>query len=141
MENFTPVSALLGGFLIGLAAAVLFLANGRIAGISGILGNLLSPTKNDVAWRVVFLLGLVMGTMLWRVVDPSDQGIAVTASVPTLIIGGLLVGLGTRIGGGCTSGHGVCGIARLSRRSITATAAFMGSAMITVYLARHVLGG
>ncbi len=140
MENFTPVSALLGGLLIGLAAAVLFLANGRIAGISGILGNLLSPTRNDIAWRVVFLLGLVMGTMLWRAVDPSDQGIAVTASVPTLIIGGLLVGLGTRIGGGCTSGHGVCGIARLSWRSITATAAFMGSAMITVYLARHVLG-
>lgn len=141
MENFTPVSAFLGGLLIGLAAAVLFLVNGRIAGISGILGNLLSPTRNDIAWRVVFLLGLVVGTMLWRLVDPSDHGITVTASVPTLIIGGLLVGLGTRIGGGCTSGHGVCGIARLSRRSITATAAFMGSAMITVYLARHVLGG
>jgi len=141
MENFTPVSAFLGGLLIGLAAAVLFLVNGRIAGISGILGNLLSPTRNDIAWRVVFLLGLVVGTMLWRLVDPSDHGITVTASVPTLIIGGLLVGLGTRIGGGCTSGHGVCGMARLSPRSVAATAIFFVTAAATVFMMHHVVGG
>ncbi|MDJ0949549.1 MAG: YeeE/YedE family protein [Alphaproteobacteria bacterium] len=141
MENFTPVSALIGGLLIGVAASMLLLLNGRIAGISGIAGGLLSPARGDVAWRLLFLAGLALGAALWRLVGPEPQAIALTGSLPTLIAGGLLVGFGTRLGGGCTSGHGVCGIARLSKRSITATAVFMASAFVTVFVVRHVFGG
>lgn len=142
MENFTPVSALLGGLLIGAAATVLLAVNGRIAGISGILGGLLERSRpGDAAWRVLFLAGLVLGTLAWRMAAPAGQDITLDASLPVLILGGLAVGLGTRLGGGCTSGHGVCGIARLSPRSIVATATFMLSAGLTVYLVRHVLAG
>jgi len=142
LENFTPVSALLGGLLIGAAATVLLAVNGRIAGISGILGGLLERSRpGDAAWRVLFLAGLVLGTLAWRMAAPAGQDITLDASLPVLILGGLAVGLGTRLGGGCTSGHGVCGIARLSPRSIVATATFMLSAGLTVYLVRHVLAG
>ena len=141
MDNFTPVSALIGGALIGLAASVLLLFNGRTAGISGILGGMVSLTKGDTAWRAVFLGALVVGALLYRLVDPASAEITITGSVPMLVVGGLVVGYGTRLGSGCTSGHGVCGIAKLSGRSIVATLCFMAAAAVTVYVARHVVGG
>ena len=139
IENFTPVSALIGGALIGIAATLLLALNGRIAGVSGVLGRLFDPVPGDVAWRVVFLLGLMLGARAYGLFQPVR--IEVTSSIIVLVIGGLLVGYGTQLGNGCTSGHGVCGIARLSPRSIAATLVFMASAAITVYLARHVIGG
>ncbi len=140
MENFTPYSALAGGLLIGLAASLLLLLNGRIAGISGILFGLLAPAQGEIAWRVLFIVGLVAGTVAYRGIDPADI-ISIEASWPLLIIGGLLVGFGTRVGGGCTSGHGICGIGRLSPRGLTATPVFMLSAGVTLYVVRHVVGG
>ncbi len=140
MENFTPVSALAGGVLIGLAASILLLFNGRIAGISGIVGGLTLLPKGDIVWRALFLAGLVVGALGYRLAD-SGAAIEVTGSLPLLVIGGLIVGYGTRLGSGCTSGHGVCGIARLSGRSIAATLCFMVSAAATVVVARHVVGG
>lgn len=140
MENFTPVSALIGGALIGISAGFLPWLNGRIAGISGITGDLLSPGKGEIGWRALFLLGLVGGVAIYRLAGGGLQSIEITGSVPILLIGGLLVGLGTGIGGGCTSGHGVCGIARLSPRSIVATLVFLGVAAGTVFVTRHVMG-
>ena len=139
IENFTPVSALIGGALIGIAATLLLVLNGRIAGVSGIVGRLFEPVSGDVAWRVMFLAGLMLGAGAYGLFQPVS--IQVTNSILVLVIGGLLVGYGTQLGNGCTSGHGVCGIARLSPRSIAATLVFMASAAITVYLARHVIGG
>lgn len=141
MENFTPVAALAGGALIGAAATLLLWLNGRIAGISGIAGGLLTPGRNDTLWRIAFLCGLVIGAALWRGTGGAPQTIEITGSLPLLIGGGLLVGFGTRIGGGCTSGHGVCGLARLSPRSLTATLIFMIAAGLTVYAVRHLAGG
>ena len=140
MENFTPLSALAGGVLIGLAASILLLFNGRMAGISGIVGGLTSLPKGDMVWRGLFLAGLAVGALGYRLAD-SGAAIEVTGSLPLLVIGGLIVGHGTRLGSGCTSGHGVCGIARLSGRSIVATLCFMVSAAATVFVARHVVGG
>jgi len=137
--HFTPWASLAGGILIGLAAALLLLANGRVAGISGILGGLLRPARGDVAWRVAFLGGLFLAPLVWlalRAMPPAQ----VDQSPALLAAAGLLVGLGTRFGSGCTSGHGVCGIARLSPRSLTATACFMAAGIVTVFIARHVLG-
>jgi uncharacterized membrane protein YedE/YeeE len=131
-------AALAGGALIGLAANVLVIFNGRIAGISGILGGLLSGTNRDISWRMAFLCGLIVAPLLygwfqpWPIVDMQIES-------RLLIIAGLLVGFGTRLGSGCTSGHGVCGIARLSRRSIVATLVFIGSGMLTVYVMRHLV--
>ena len=139
IENFTPVSALIGGALIGIAATLLLVLNGRIAGVSGIVGRLFEPVSGDVAWRIMFLLGLMLGAGAYGLFQPVS--IQVTNSTLLLVIAGLLVGYGTQLGNGCTSGHGVCGIARLSPRSIAATLVFMASAAITVYLARHVIGG
>jgi uncharacterized protein len=139
IENFTPVSALIGGGLIGIAATLLLALNGRIAGVSGIVGRLFDPLPGDVAWRVTFLLGLMLGAGAYGLFQPVS--IQMTNSILVLVVGGLLVGYGTQLGNGCTSGHGVCGIARLSPRSIVATLVFMTSAAITVYLARHVIGG
>jgi len=141
MENFTPVSAGIGGILIGLSAALLWLMNGRVAGISGILGGLAQAGRGDRAWRLAFLVGMVAAPLLVAAVQPSGLARVTIASSPALLISaGFLVGFGTRLGGGCTSGHGVCGIARLSIRSLVATAAFMGTALVVVFVSRHVLG-
>lgn len=137
--NFTPMASLLGGMTLGLAAAALALCNGRIAGISGILGGLLRPQAGDTAWRAAFIGGLILAPLIYRAVT-SLPTIAVEANSATLIIAGLLVGVGTRYGGGCTSGHGVCGISRISPRSLVATATFMAAGFATVYVVRHLLG-
>ncbi|HYG86540.1 MAG TPA: YeeE/YedE thiosulfate transporter family protein [Azospirillum sp.] len=140
IENFTPVAALLGGALIGIAATLLLLLNGRLAGVSGIAGRLLlSLRPGDVAWRVMFLLGLVVGAGAYGLV--ASPAIRIDASLPVVVLGGLLVGFGTQLGSGCTSGHGVCGIARLSPRSIIATLVFMICGGVTVFLVRHIIGG
>ena len=140
MENFTPWSSLAGGALIGLAAAVLWVGNGRIAGISGILGGLANASGNDIGWRVMFLAGLMAAPLLYALAVGVPV-VSIAAGPLVLAAAGLLVGFGTRLGGGCTSGHGVCGIARLSRRSITATGLFIAAAAVTVFIARHVVVG
>ncbi len=141
MENFTPVSALIGGALIGASASWLLLMNGRIAGVSGIAGGLVQAADGDRAWRLAFLVGLAVGVLVYRAGVGWQAGIGFDASLPALLVGGVLVGLGTRIGGGCTSGHGVCGISRLSARSMVATVTFMVTAGVTVFVTRHLLGG
>ncbi|NNL99786.1 MAG: YeeE/YedE family protein [Gammaproteobacteria bacterium] len=138
LENFTPQSALAGGMLIGLAACLLLGVSGRIAGISGIVGGLLSFQRGDRSWRVVFILGLLCGPLLYAAATGAWPVVALEASVPVTLLAGFLVGIGTRLGNGCTSGHGICGLARLSRRSAAATATFMGVAVVTVYVLRHV---
>ena len=140
MENFTPFSAFTGGTLIGLSVAIMILFKGRIAGISGVSGGLLTASRDDQVWRLIFLLGLICGAVLmdhWMPLNLMSR-----TSIPSgqLIAGGFLVGFGTRLGNGCTSGHGVCGIARFSGRSVMATLTFMGSAALTVYIMRHVVG-
>ena len=140
MENFSPESALLGGALIGLSAALLVLVNGRIAGISGIVGGLLTIPVADWAWRVAFIVGLIAAPAILSAAMTVDP-ITLDASTGLLIAGGVIVGVGTRLGGGCTSGHGVCGVARLSPRSITATGSFLAVAILVAYLARHAFGG
>ncbi len=137
---FTPVSALIGGALIGLAAGLFILLNGRIAGISGILGGLLRPRDGDILWRALFIGGLIVSPVLWQMADRLPA-IRIDTGYPLLIVAGLLVGYSTRLGSGCTSGHGVCGLSRLSPRSLVATLCFMASGFITVYILRHVLGG
>jgi uncharacterized membrane protein YedE/YeeE len=140
MTEFTPVSASLGGALIGAASALLLVLNGRIAGISGIVGGLLGPQPHgERAWRLAFLGGLLAGGLVLGVALPSALA-ASPASLPVVIAAGLLVGLGTRIGSGCTSGHGICGISRLSARSLVATLTFMGTGMLTVLVTHHLLG-
>ena len=136
--NFTPSPALIGGMLIGLASAIFILFNGRIAGISGIVGGLLRPSKGDMAWRIAFVAGLISTPLAYRMVAPLPI-VTVDASNPMLIVAGLLVGIGTRYGSGCTSGHGVCGLSRLSPRSMVATAAFMLAGFVTVFVVRHLL--
>lgn len=138
--GFTPWPAFGGGILIGLAASLLFLANGRIAGISGIVGGLLKNTRSDVAWRYYFLFGLLLAPLLWwaslgRPVPVFS--VTTTGGWVLIVVGGLLVGFGTRLANGCTSGHGVCGLARLSLRSLAAVATFLGAGLVTVYLVRH----
>ncbi len=139
MESFTPVSGLVGGLLIGLAATLLLLLNGRISGISGIVGGLLIPKSSDAGWRAAFVAGLLLGASIYMLAAGGAIPVTMQASLPVLVVAGLLVGFGTRLGSGCTSGHGVCGIARLSSRSIVATAVFFGVAILTVFLTRHVL--
>jgi uncharacterized protein len=139
MENFTPVSGLIGGLLIGLAAALLLLLNGRISGISGIVGGMLATKSSEVGWRLVFVAGLLLGASIYMLATGGAIPVRMQASVPVLVAAGLLVGFGTRLGSGCTSGHGLCGIARLSRRSIVASAVFFGVAMLTVFLTHHAL--
>ena len=135
---FTPGPALAGGVLIGIAAALLLLLNGRIAGISGILGGLLKPARGDVGWRIAFIAGLV--TAPWGYAAVAALALPqIDASYGALVLAGLLVGVGTRYGGGCTSGHGVCGLSRWSARSLAATLAFMGAGFATVFIVRHVL--
>lgn len=157
LNSFTPITALAGGALIGLAAAMLLLLNGRIAGISGIVGGLLRPKTGEVSWRLAFVLGLMAAPLLYQVIVlwPASRMLTVSeytqlalvtvrqvdASVPVLVIAGLLVGIGTRYASGCTSGHGVCGLSRLSVRSLVATLCFMGAGFATVFMARHVFAG
>jgi uncharacterized membrane protein YedE/YeeE len=136
---FTPWTALAGGVVIGLAAALLVLFNGRIAGISGILGGLLRWPKGDIAWRAAFLLGLVAAPAVYTLFAPLPA-VRVEAGTATLVVAGLLVGIGTRYGAGCTSGHGVCGLSRRSPRSLAATAAFMAAGFATVFIVRHLIG-
>jgi uncharacterized membrane protein YedE/YeeE len=138
-QAFTPWTSLAGGLLIGLAAALLVLFNGRIAGISGVLGGLLNPTRGDVAWRAAFIAGLLAAPLAWALFATLPR-LHVDAGMPTLIAAGLLVGIGTRYGGGCTSGHGVCGLSRLSPRSLVATLAFMAAGFAVVFVVRHVIG-
>ncbi|MDP4546271.1 MAG: YeeE/YedE family protein [Marinobacter sp.] len=138
-SEFTPISALAGGILVGLAAASFLLFNGRIAGISGILGGLLTPVRNDMLWRMAFLGGLIGTPIVWKLFAELPK-IEVNAGFPAIIIAGLLVGIGTRYGSGCTSGHGVCGLSRLSPRSLVATLSFMATGFITVYVIRHLIG-
>lgn len=138
-NQFTPWSALAGGALLGIASALFILLNGRIAGICGIVGGLYSPQRNDIAWRIAFILGLMLAPLAWSLIDTLPN-IEIKASNSLLVISGLIVGISTRYGSGCTSGHGVCGISRLSPRSIVATLAFMGTGFLTVYIMRHILG-
>jgi uncharacterized protein len=137
--HITPWPALAGGVLIGLAAALFALLNGRIAGISGIVGGLMGPRRGDIAWRVAFIAGLLAAPLLYAAFAelPTPR---IDASMPVLAVAGLLVGLGTRYAAGCTSGHGVCGLSRLSPRSLAATLAFMGAGFATVFVVRHLLG-
>jgi uncharacterized membrane protein YedE/YeeE len=141
MENFTPVAGLIGGALIGLSAVLMLAMNGRIAGISGIFSGLLSFTLPDLGWRLAFILGLVIGPLLYVFAGGATPEISIRPELPVLITAGVLVGMGTRIGGGCTSGHGVCGIARLSKRSIVATITFMIVAIATVAIINQLRGG
>ena len=138
-NNFTPLASLASGMLLGLASALFILVNGRILGVSGIVGGLLRPVKGDAGWRLSFLAGVFVAPLLYApVAGPILPQI--DASWPTVVIAGMLVGMGTRYGSGCTSGHGVCGLSRLSPRSLVATLAFMGAGFITVFITRHTLG-
>ena len=137
--NFSPLTAVLGGVLMGLVAAVLVLFNGRIAGVSGILGGLLRPSLKDWHWRVAFLLGVVLSPVLYGLVAPLPE-VQVDRRIGLLIVAGLLVGIGTRYGGGCTTGHGICGIARGSGRSMVATLVFMAVAIVTAVVSASLLG-
>ena len=136
--HFTPWTALAGGLLIGLAASGFVLLNGRIAGISGILGGLFRPAPGDVAWRVAFLAGLVGAPLVYALFSALPET-RIEAGDGALVAAGLLVGLGTRYGAGCTSGHGVCGLSRLSPRSLVATASFMAAGFATVFVLRHLI--
>ena len=139
MEGVTPVAALVGGALIGFAASLLLHFNGRVAGVSGILGGLLPPSVEDRGWRIAFLVGLPIGAFVWGTFagQPSFE---VPVSTPVLLVGGVVTGLGVRWARGCTSGHGVCGLARLSMRSFVATLTFLAAAFLTVFFVRHAAG-
>ena len=141
MTPFTPVTALAGGMLIGLASIALMALLGRIAGISGIVGGLLKPSAAEVPWRLAFIAGLIVAPLLFWAATGNRPEVTIDASTNILIAAGLLVGIGTRIGAGCTSGHGVCGFARVSKRSIVATVTFMAVAIATVAIMRHLIGG
>ena len=133
--------SLVGGMLIGLSSAMLLVVNGRVAGISGILGHMLGRWSSDTAWRAAFLLGLVCGPLVFLAITGHRPAVQILASPPVLAGAGLLVGFGTRLGSGCTSGHGVSGLARLSPRSFVAVATFKATAILTVFIVRHVIGG
>ena len=141
MTNFTPVSAAIGGGLIGLSAVLLMLLTGRVAGISGIFGGCLGFGISDKGWRIAFTAGLILAPLIASWIGYAMPSPQMPVSWAVVIAAGLLVGFGTRLGGGCTSGHGICGIARLSGRSITATAIFIFMAVVVVALTRHVLAG
>jgi len=139
VENFTPVSAFLGGSLIGLSVILLLLYNGRTAGISGIMNGVFLSPGNEQRWRLAFLLGLILGAVIFQQIMPNFIQFRSDYPLVLVAIGGFLVGVGTRLSSGCTSGHGICGIANLSRRSIIATLCFMASGFITVFITKHVL--
>ncbi len=141
MENFTPLSALIGGAMIGLSAVILMAFNGRIAGISGVFSGIAFAQRGDRLWRILFVLGLVVAPIIYQAVSGRAPAFNLAASAPLIIAGGLLVGFGTRLGSGCTSGHGICGLSRLSPRSLVSVLIFMGAGMFTVIAAKAVLGG
>ena len=141
MENFTPGNAIIGGVLIGISSTILLLINGRIAGISGIAASLTDPKNYDAQWRLIFLFGLVGGATIYRMTGGNLQSIEITTSFPVLIIAGLLTGIGTKIGNGCTSGHGISGLARLSPRSFVSVVLFLSVAILTFYVTRYILVG
>jgi len=141
MANFTPISAAIGGALIGLAAVMLMRLNGRIAGITGIFAGLIEAQSTDLSWRATFIVGLVAAPLSAALIGYTVPIPQMPPSLAMIAVAGLLVGFGTRLSNGCTSGHGVCGIARLSPRSIIATGIFMAAAMIVVAVTRHVVGG
>ena len=140
MENFTPISAIIGGLLIGISSSLMLWLKGRIAGISGIAGGLNYLDRDELIWRLLFLVGLVGGVGIYRTAGGTLQDIEILTFIPVLITAGLLTGIGTRMGNGCTSGHGICGLARLSHRSLAAVVIFLGIAILTFFLTRHVLG-
>ena len=140
MSGFTPVSALIGGLLIWGSAALFLVLTGRIAGISGILGGLFQPARSDLGWRLAFLAGLIIAPLVYIAAGGAAPRVELNTSAGMLVAAGLLVGIGSRLGAGCTSGHGVCGIGRGSPRSIAATAIFMATAVLTVFVTRHLLG-
>ena len=139
--NFTPWPSLTGGIILGIASALFILINGRILGISGILGGLLPPKLGDTTWRIAFLLGMFAAPTVFHAVVPVEYVTAprIEATEWMIVVAGLLVGVGTRYASGCTSGHGVCGLSRLSPRSLVATASFMGAGFVTVYVVRHLI--
>ncbi len=139
MENFNLISALFGGALIGLSITLLLLFNGRMAGISGIMNGVFNSPKNERTWRLVFLSGLVIGAIVFHAFSPDTFAPRQGYPLWLIAVGGFLVGIGTRLGSGCTSGHGICGIANGSKRSILATLTFMGSGVITVYFIKHIM--
>jgi uncharacterized protein len=141
MANFTPVSAAIGGVLIGLSAVLLMMFTGRIVGVSGIVAGLINPQTSDRSWRAVFVAGLIAAPIAAMLVGYGVPKPQMPESYITIVVGGLLIGFGSRLGSGCTSGHGICGIARLSQRSIVATGVFMVAAIIVVALTHHVVGG
>jgi uncharacterized protein len=140
LVHFTPLASLAGGLLIGAAAALFVLGNGHIAGISGIVGGLLNAARGERAWRIAFIAGLAAAPWLWQLAASLPAPV-IEASPATLIVAGLLVGVGTRYASGCTSGHGVCGLSRGSLRSLAATGAFMAAGFVTVFVVRHLIGG
>ena len=141
MENFTPLSASIGGALIGLSAVLLMALNGRIAGISGVFSGAVFAEKGDKSWRALFVLGLILAPVVYSLATGAQPAFDLEAGWPLIIAGGLLVGFGTRLGSGCTSGHGVCGLSRLSPRSMASVALFMGAGMATVALIKPLFGG
>ena len=138
-NNFTPWASLIGGLIIGLATVLFLMFNGRIAGISGIVGGLLNLKRDDISWRIAFIAGLVLSPLVFGLVFPMPK-VQIDASYPLLVLAGLLVGVGTRYGSGCTSGHGVCGLSRRSPRSMVATIVFILTGFVTVYIIRHLIG-
>ena len=136
--HFTPWSSVAGGLLIGIATAILLLFNGKIAGISGILGGLFHPMRSDFAWRIAFVLGLLIAPLIYSLTI-SLPAVRIDADINSLIVAGLLVGVGTRYGSGCTSGHGVCGLSRFSPRSLVATISFILAGFVTVFIVRHLI--
>lgn len=141
MNNFTPITGLLGGALIGLSVTMMMLFVGRITGISGIFGGLVVPQRGEVAWRVTFVAGLVSGGLILRVFYPQAFPVQLDSSMVLVVMAGLLVGFGTRMGSGCTSGHGICGLARFSQRSFVSVFTFIATGAVAVYLLRHILRG
>lgn len=141
MENFTPIASLAGGIIIGIASAIMLLYVGRIAGISGIFGGLLNAKKGDTAWRGMFIAGLLAGGLILLAVYPDSLRIQVDRSLGAVIVAGLLVGIGSRLGSGCTSGHGVCGVGRVAPRSLVSVGVFMATGAATAIIVNHLLGG
>jgi uncharacterized membrane protein YedE/YeeE len=141
MENFTPLTSLAGGLLIGLASAAMLVFNGRIAGISGITGGVLKADRGDTLWRALFVAGLLVGGFVYALAAPEAFAITIDRSTGALVVAGLLVGFGTQMGNGCTSGHGICGLSRFSIRSLVAVVTFMSFAALVVFLVGRFFGG